>query len=267
MAGAAPGTRHDVPMTEDATISVLSDATHIACRRMTPQHLNALHASVDQASCLPARPDWGRKATAHLELFTILGDVTGDTDLAGLVNSAAGRLHDLAMTVGPAADGIILSSRRRLLRQLRAWDADGAALEVERHLERLHFMERLAGGAPELLVTVGSPSSSTPSAYGLSLTGASDHGDCMKHTEARIEGAARRFERLADGLAPATATAEDLADLRAIAIATAQVRRDEALVTERVAEARARGRSWNGIADALGVSPREARHRFADKLD
>ena len=200
-------------MTEDATISLLSDATHIACRRMTPQHLNALHASVDQASCLPARPDWGRKATAHLELFAILGDVTGDSDLAGLMSSAAGRLHDLAMTVGPAADGIILSSRRRLLRELRAWDADGAALEMERHLERLHFMERLA------------------SAY-----------------------------------APASVTAEDLADLRGIAEATAQVHRDEALVTERVAAARARGRSWNGIADALGVSRQAARHRFADKL-
>ena len=201
-------------MTEDATISLLSDATHIACRRMTPRHLDALQTSVDQASCLPARPDWGRKATAHLELFAILGDVTGDSDLAGLMSSAAGRLHDLAMTVGPAADGIILSSRRRLLRELRAWDADGAALEMERHLERLHFMERLA------------------SAY-----------------------------------APASVTAEDLADLRGIAEATAQVHRDEALVTERVAAARARGRSWNGIADALGVSRQAARHRFADKLD
>jgi hypothetical protein len=52
-------------MTEDATISLLSDATHIACRRMTPQHLNALHASVDQASRWPARPDWGRKPTGE----------------------------------------------------------------------------------------------------------------------------------------------------------------------------------------------------------
>ena len=222
MVGMAPGTGHDVPMTEDATISVLSDATHIACRRMTPQHLNALYASVDQASCLPARPDWGRKAIAHLELFTILGDVTGDSDLAGLVSSAAGRLHDQAMTVGPVADGIILSSRRRLLRQLTAWDADGAALEMERHLERLHFMERLAGGADPARTTAPSR------------------------------------KRIA---------AEDLADLRAIAEATAQVRQDEALVTERVAAARARGRSWNGIAAALGVSPQAARRRFADKLD
>jgi DNA-binding FadR family transcriptional regulator len=80
-------------------------------------------------------------------VFAILGGLTGNSDLARLVSSAAGRLHDLTMTVGPAADGIILSSRRRLLRQLRAWDPDGAAMEMRHHLEGLRFMERLARGA------------------------------------------------------------------------------------------------------------------------
>jgi GntR family transcriptional regulator, transcriptional repressor for pyruvate dehydrogenase complex len=143
----AAGTRDDGAMTQDAMISLLSAATRIACRRMTPQHLNALHASVEQASRLSARHDWERKTTAHAGLFTMLGDVTGDCDLARLVSSAAGRLQDLVMTVGPAADGIILSSRRRLLRELRARDGDGAAREVERHLAGLHYMGRVAGGA------------------------------------------------------------------------------------------------------------------------
>ena len=125
-------------------ISVLSAATRIACRRMTPQHLNALHASVERASGLSARHDWERQVTAYAELFTMLGDLTGDCGLARLVSSAAGRLEDLVTTVGPAADGIILSSHRRLLRQLRAWDADGAAREVERHLGVLHFIGRVA---------------------------------------------------------------------------------------------------------------------------
>jgi DNA-binding GntR family transcriptional regulator len=134
-------------MTQDAMISLLPAATRIACRQMTPQHLNALHASVERASCLSARHDWERKVTAHGELFTMLGGLTGDCDLARLVSSAAGRLEDLVMTVGPAADGIILSSRRRLLHELRAWDADGAAHEVERHLGVLHYMGRVAYGA------------------------------------------------------------------------------------------------------------------------
>ncbi len=75
------------------------------------------------------------------------------TDLALLVGSAAGRLHDLVLTVGPAADGIILSSRRRLLRQLRACDADGAAWEMEHHLKGLHYMGRLACGAGPARIT------------------------------------------------------------------------------------------------------------------
>jgi hypothetical protein len=88
----------------------------------------------------------------------------------------------------------------------------------------------------------------------------------MRHTDAEIENAARRFEQLADQLDPATAGVDDLSDLRAIAEAADQVRRDEALVTERVAAARARGRSWNRIALALGVSRQAARHRFASKV-
>jgi hypothetical protein len=117
-----PGKRDGGAMTEDSMISLLSAATRIACGQLTSQHLNALHVSIEQASCLAARPDWEHKATAHAELLTMLGDLTGDRDLARLVNSAAGRLHDLVMTLGPVADGIILSSRRRLLRQLSAKD-------------------------------------------------------------------------------------------------------------------------------------------------
>jgi hypothetical protein len=88
----------------------------------------------------------------------------------------------------------------------------------------------------------------------------------MKHTDSEIEEAARRFETLADELDPETASVEDLADLRAIAEAAERARRDVALLTERVALARARGRSWNRIAAALGVSRQAARQRFAGKV-
>ena len=59
---------------------------------------------------------------------------------------------------------------------------------------------------------------------------------------------------------------EDLADLRAIAEAAERARRDEVLLTERVALAWAHGRSWNRIAAALGVSRQAARQRFGGKV-
>ena len=88
----------------------------------------------------------------------------------------------------------------------------------------------------------------------------------MKHTDTEIEDAARRFEALAEDLDPDTAAVEDLADLRAIAEAAERSRRDEALLTERVAAARAHGRSWNRLAAALGVSRQAARQRFGGKV-
>jgi hypothetical protein len=88
----------------------------------------------------------------------------------------------------------------------------------------------------------------------------------MRRTDDEIERAAQRFERWAEELDPATADAQDLTDLRAVAEAADAVRADEARLREAVEAARAKGRSWNRIAIALGVSRQAARQRFADKV-
>ena len=120
-------------------------ATGAACSRMTAPHLKALQDSVGQARSLPARLAWDRKATVHAQIVNLLADVITDRPVpAPFVNRAVGAMHDLMLTVGPAADGIILSSRRRLLDLIRVGDADGAAAEMEQHLRRLHFIWRLA---------------------------------------------------------------------------------------------------------------------------
>lgn len=86
-----------------------------------------------------------------------------------------------------------------------------------------------------------------------------------RHTNKEIDQAARRFEQLADSLDPATAEVEGTDDLREIATAAEVVRADDARLREAVLLARARGRSWNHIALALGVSRQAARQRFTDK--
>ena len=130
---------------DDELIRWCALATRAACSRMTPPHLKALQDSVGQVRSLPARFAWDRKATAHAQIFNLLADVITDRPVpAVLLDRAVGAMHDLMITVGPAADGIILSSRRRLLDLIRAGDADGAAAEMEQHLRRLHFMWRLS---------------------------------------------------------------------------------------------------------------------------
>ncbi|MHB2023550.1 MAG: hypothetical protein ACYCO3_09515 [Mycobacteriales bacterium] len=85
----------------------------------------------------------------------------------------------------------------------------------------------------------------------------------MQHSDEEIERAARRFEQLADDLEPAAGEAEDLSDLRAVAVASEAARADEARLREAVGISRAHGRSWNQISVALGVSRQAARQRFA----
>ena len=126
-------------------IRVQAMAARVACEQMTEAALRALRDSVDRASCLPARPGWERKAAAHAEIFGLLADVAGDR-AAGQSSGLAAAMRDLMLTVGPAADGMIASSRRRLLAHLSARQADGAALEMEAHLRVLHYMWRLAAG-------------------------------------------------------------------------------------------------------------------------
>ena len=148
---------------EEAMIQAQAMAASVACARMTALHLSALHDSVERASCLAAGSQWDRKAAAHAEIFDLLADVADDPTLAPLLKGGAAYVRELMLTVGRAADGMIVSSRRRLSAHMRAGDWEGAALEIEGLLRCLHFMWRLAhhrqdaggrnGSATSLLTT------------------------------------------------------------------------------------------------------------------
>jgi DNA-binding FadR family transcriptional regulator len=131
---------------EERMIQAQAMVARIACARMTMLHLTELHDTVERACGLAARSQWDCKAAAHAEMFSLLAEVVDDPLLTG----GGGNMRELMLAVGRAADGMIISSRRRLLAHLRVGDGEGAALEMERHLRVLLFMWRLAlpGGQP-----------------------------------------------------------------------------------------------------------------------
>lgn len=133
----------------DELIRCAALAVRLACQRMTPCHLKALHDSVEQACGLSACFRWDRKATAHAEIVNLLSDAAGDPVVALLARDVPGHMYDLMLTAGPAADGIIASSRHRLLELIRAGDADGAEREMEQHLSRLSRMRRPCRGSAQ----------------------------------------------------------------------------------------------------------------------
>ena len=121
-------------------IRVQVQAARIAGEHISASALKRVLDSVDRACALPAKPGWERKAAAHAELFRLLADVAGGPVTSGAAGGQARLIRDLMCAVGPGANGMISSSRRRLIDQLRAGDADGAALEMEYHLRTLRYM-------------------------------------------------------------------------------------------------------------------------------
>jgi hypothetical protein len=135
------------PLMDDKLIQRQVAAARIASRQLSAQRLEILHHSVEQACQLPARFGWDRRAAEYAEVFNVLADTVRDLVLRQVLNSGAGLAHYLMMAAGPAANGVVAASRRRMLDRLRTGDCDGAADELERELRALHFMSRLAGRA------------------------------------------------------------------------------------------------------------------------
>jgi len=130
----------------DQLIRAQASAAEIACRRMSPRSLAALHESTDAACRLPADAEWDRKAAAHAAFLSVLAEAAGDPVVAPVLVSGGDLAYELMLTAGRAANGIVTNSRRRFLDRLRVGDAEGAALELELHFRTLQFMCRLAGG-------------------------------------------------------------------------------------------------------------------------
>jgi GntR family transcriptional regulator, transcriptional repressor for pyruvate dehydrogenase complex len=141
------------PGTDEGLIRLQVTAAGAACARMTSARLKALRDSVQHAACLRGGSPWYQRAAAHAEFFTLLAGMTDDPALAPMLSQATDVVRQLVLVVGPAADGMIINSHYRLLAHLRVRDADGAALEMERHLRTLVFLWRLALPGREAAVT------------------------------------------------------------------------------------------------------------------
>ena|SRR6516164_7193022 len=99
-------------------IELQVSAVRYACGQMTALHLRALHDSIEQACRIPAALWWDRKAAAHAEIFNVLADAVDEPLVGRVLSSGAGLAYDLMIAAGCAADGMITSSRQRLLAHL-----------------------------------------------------------------------------------------------------------------------------------------------------
>jgi GntR family transcriptional repressor for pyruvate dehydrogenase complex len=141
-------------MARSALVLVQSTFARVACEQRTPQALHALRASVDRACALPTDAAWDLKATAHAEFHHLLAEATGASGYALMASSIGGSLQEMITLAGPAAEDLIIASRRRMLGHLASGDAHGAAREMEDHMTRL-FQQVLVACVPQMRVGHG----------------------------------------------------------------------------------------------------------------
>lgn len=90
----------------------------------------------------------------------------------------------------------------------------------------------------------------------------------MPRTHEQLQRALADTEAWLDNLDPAALASPDSdgRDLRAIGDALLAVAASDLELADRVAEARANGRTWTQIAAVLGVSKQAARERFGESV-
>jgi DNA-binding FadR family transcriptional regulator len=132
------------PTWDDQVAEDLVATVRAACAELTVPGWQALRDCVQQACALPSRPGWEHKAAAHAEMFRLLAEAAAGRAPGSSPGGGARLVRELLVAVGPASNGMVASSHRRLLSRLRAGDADRAAYELAGHLAGLRYMWRLA---------------------------------------------------------------------------------------------------------------------------
>lgn len=115
------------------------------CRRASEQDLARLEANIERAAAANAAGDFEARAQLHFEFHRLLAQMTGNPVMIVVMNGVVDILAHFVRQLGQQENAYVLPSRRRLLRHLRARDAEAAVREMTSHLKRLQraYLSRL----------------------------------------------------------------------------------------------------------------------------
>lgn len=121
----------------EARILITNDAIRLACERATEADLDAIERDVDLWDESVRRGDESRRSSQIVEFYRLIARATHNEVLVMMVDALSEivRLLLLRIAVEPRND--VATVRRRILKHLRARDADRAVAEMTAHLKRL----------------------------------------------------------------------------------------------------------------------------------
>ncbi|MBN9425407.1 MAG: FadR family transcriptional regulator [Burkholderiales bacterium] len=108
-----------------------------ACRLASAEELDALEANVHEAQEAERAGDFERRSAVHLEFHRMLARMTGNPIIVVMMSAVIELLAHFIRQIGARENPYVVPSRKRLLKHLRARDADAAVLEMTALLKRL----------------------------------------------------------------------------------------------------------------------------------
>jgi DNA-binding FadR family transcriptional regulator len=109
----------------------------VACERLTDEDLKELEANVAKASEADKADNFEARASFHREFHILLAAATRNPLLKIAMEGVMAVMREFVKKIGPSDNPFTLPSRRRLLKYLRARDAEAAVAEMNKFLIRL----------------------------------------------------------------------------------------------------------------------------------
>jgi len=127
----------------EARVWLSEIVVRVACERLTEEDLKALEANVAQATKADKAGNFQERADLHREFHNLLAAATRNPIIEITMEGVMEVMREFVKAIGPSDNPYTLPSRRRLLKHLRARDADAAVAEMNKFLERLqaNYME------------------------------------------------------------------------------------------------------------------------------
>lgn len=127
----------------EARVWLSEVVVRVACERLTEEDLAALEENVALAAKADKAGNFQLRADLHREFHNLLAAATRNPIIQITMEGVMEVMREFVKAIGPSENPYTLPSRRRLLKHLRARDADAAVAEMNKFLQRLqaNYME------------------------------------------------------------------------------------------------------------------------------
>jgi GntR family transcriptional regulator, transcriptional repressor for pyruvate dehydrogenase complex len=129
--------RATLPMLMEARLMVMDMVVRLACERATAADFRAMEANLEKTTALTAAGRFVDRTFTAIEFNKILANCTRNDIIGALVEGLSEVLRHFVVLAGPRPFDSVVDTRRKLIDQIRARDADGAAHTMRRALEEI----------------------------------------------------------------------------------------------------------------------------------